>query len=564
MKLPILCLVLIILATNTVHGFTYSSSEIFEGHVYKGESAYCDISVPRNTSILFAHIMSLGDDSFSFELKDPEGTVIVDEKDKYLIFKADRPLSGIWQLRLIGQGDISNYYRGVVKVSTGKISDRAIGNVLPEEINMHQIQVKDGIGSLIMNFESLSNDDIKAALYNPLGIEIWHATSYISNQTKSEVVDFPMPGTWKVEILGSDVKESGKYELDWTQLIGIQGPSQNQDPTRLMPGSDSVNFVSDGEVKIHRFNVPPGSVHMTLGFSSLSNDDIKFTIQNPTGKEVWHSTSYGPDQTKSKSVAFPMPGNWTVEVQGVDVTRSGYYSGWIDLIEGPFSLIQTPLAQTPSAQSNSIFSDTLAGHVILDEAEENSLNVPQGTIDFHLDARSLSEDDVEILLSNPLGEEIWHATSYNSDQVKSKSVANPMPGTWMVGSFGSDVKYSGYYLVQISMKPVDLPDASSTVQMSGIISKGQIDEHIILVPEKVGLFFLLVNPSDLDLEFKLLNPSGIEVESTSSGMLKVARPLPGTWTVKVIGKDKDTESYAIRGWLVPMIAHQVGLVSYQQ
>lgn len=98
------------------------------------------------------------------------------------------------------------------------------------EIELAEIEVAENVGDLSLDFK-ISEDDLKASLYNPLGEEVWIATTPSADRPASTGVQFPMPGLWTMEVLGSAVKSSGRY-TGWVEIL--DGPP-SQIPRKTAP-----------------------------------------------------------------------------------------------------------------------------------------------------------------------------------------------------------------------------------------------------------------------------------------------------------------------------------------
>ncbi len=539
--------VLLLLAASA-SALTYGSADPtsfvedrFEGYAPKGESRYHEILVPENATDLFIEILSVSGELIGFELKDPQDALAEEGEDDYRAIKVSRPAAGLWTLKVTGQGDSSNRYLGLAMTASGESSGTVTRTVKKDEIELAEIEVGENVGSLSLDFKTLSEDDLKITLISPLGREVWTTTSHRPDEVRSQTVDYPMPGTWKVEVLGSGVKESGRFEISWKELSGLQNRPTGEEPIDLLSGGDFSGQVDDGEICTYSLAVPAGAGYMTLGLSTLTDDDLKATLYNPLGEEVWIATTPTPDRPASTGVQFPMPGLWTMEVLGSAVKSSGRYSGWVEILDGPF-----PISNGPE-----VTSDLLIGYIgDEDEGREYALNVPEDSSSLVIDFRSLSDDDLKVVLFSPEMKQIWSATSPNSDQVRSKTVDSPMAGDWTLGILGPGLKESGLYLAQVTLAPVSLPPATSALLMEGEISRGDVVDHTILVPEDVDMIFVYAVRQGGDLELVLLNPSGIEVDRSSSSILTVTAPLPGTWTLKAVGTGGEgPESYQIRVWM---------------
>jgi subtilisin-like proprotein convertase family protein len=538
----------ILLATASASALTYESADTtsliedrFDGYAPKGESRYHDILVPENAAELFIQILSVSGEPLSFELKDPQDKIVEEGQDDYMALKTSRPAEGSWTLKVTGEGDSSNRYKGLTMIALGESSGTITRTVKKGEIEFADFDVGENVGSLMLNFNTLSEDDLKIALISPLGKEVWTTTSHRPDDVRSQTVDYPMPGAWKVEVLGTGVKESGRFEISWTELSGLPKRPISQEPIDLVSGGDFSGQVDDGEIRTYILAVPEGAGYMALGLSTLTNDDLRTTLYSPQGDEVWTTTSHSPDQPISTGVRFPMPGQWTIEVLGSGVKSSGRYSGWVEILDGPH-----PMPSGPE-----VGSDLFIGHVSgEDEGKEYTLTVPDYTSGLTIDFRSLSEDDLKVILFSPEMEQIWSATSTSSDQIRSKTVTGPMAGDWTLGVLDPGIKESGHFLAQVTLTPVGLPPATSSLSMEGEIARGDVVDHSILVPEDVDMIFIYAARQGGDLELRLQNPGGIEVARTTSGILTISAPLPGTWTLKAIGKEGGTpENYQILVWM---------------
>ncbi len=543
-------LFVLLLVAASASALTYGSADPgstvedrFEGCAPKGESRYHEILVPENATELFIEILSVSGELVGFELKDPQGALAKEGEDDYRAIKVSRPAAGLWTLKVTGQGESSNRYLGLARTALGESSGTITKAVKKDEIELHEIEVRENVGSLSLDFNTLSEDDLKITLSSPLGKEVWTTTSHRPDEVRSETVDYPMPGTWKVEVRGSGVKESGRFEISWTQLFGHQNRPTGEDPIDLLSGGDFSGQVADGEIISYSFAVPKGTGYLALGLSTLTDDDLKASLYSPLGEQVWSATTPTPDRPASTGVQFPMPGMWTMEVLGSAVKSSGRYSGWVEILDGPL----------PISSGSEVTSDLLIGYVGDEDAgREYALNVPEDSSHLTPDFRSLSDDDLKVVLFSPEMKQIWSATSPNSDQVRSKTVDRPMAGDWTLGVLGPGLKESGLYLTQVTLAPVSLPPTTSTLLMEGEISRGDVIDHPIFVPEDVDMLFIYAVRHGGDLELRLLNPSGIEVDRSSSGILTVVAPLPETWTLKAIGKEGEgPENYQIRVWMRP-------------
>jgi hypothetical protein len=354
-----------------------------------------------------------------------------------------------------------------------------------------------------------------------------------------------MPGTWIVEVLGSGVKESGRFEIVWTELSGHEKRPVGQEPIDLGPGGDYSGQVTDGEICAYSFEVSEGAGFLALGLATLTEDDLKATLTSPIGEEVWTATSHTPDQPASTGIEFPMPGLWTIEVLGSGVKSSGRYSGWVEILDGPLPICSGP----------GVLSDLLIGWVgDEDDGREYAINVPEYTSSLAIDFGSLSNDDLKVILYSPEMKQIWTATATAPDQIRSKTVTNPMAGVWTLGVLGPGLKESGLFLAQATLAPVGLPSTPSSLLFEGEIARGDVVDQPILVPEEVDMLFIYAVCQGGDLELSLQNPSGIKVEETSSGILTVVAPLPGSWTLKATGTEGEGPgSYQIRLWMTPPI-----------
>ncbi len=553
MRHPLFCpLFVLLLLAASASALTYGSADPtsfvedrFEGIAPKGESIYHKILVPENASELFIEILSVSGETVIFELEDPQGTLAVDGEDDYQAIKVIRPAPGVWTLKVTGEGDSSNRYLGLARTASGESTGTVTKAVKKDEIEPSEIEVGENVGSLSLNFKTLSEDDLKITLTSPLGQEVWTTTSHRPDEIRSETVDYPMPGTWKVEVRGTNVKESGRYEIAWTKLAGHQIWPSCEGSIDLLSGGDFSGQVADDEICSYSLAVPEGAGYMALGLSTLTEDDLKATLYNPLGEDVWTATSHTPDQPISTGVQFPMTGLWTIEVLGSGVKSSGRYSGWVELLNGPFIISNGPDLQ----------SEILIGHVSDDVGEEGGreyvLAVPEYSSDLTLDFRSLSDDDLKVVLFSPEMEQVWSATSTGVGQVRSKTVDSPMAGDWTLGVLGPGLKESGLYLAQVTLAPISLPPAPSTLLIEGEISRGDVVDHDISIAEDVDMLFVYAVRQGGDLELRLLNPSGIEVDRTTSGILTVTAPLPGTWTLKAVGKEggEGPEDYQIHIWM---------------
>jgi subtilisin-like proprotein convertase family protein len=549
MRQPLFCpLLVILLVTASASALTYGSADPtsfvedhFEGYAPKGESRYHEILVPENASELFIEILSVSGELVGFELKDPKDDIVEEGQNDYMALKVNRPVQGPWTLKITGQGDSSNRYLGLAITASGESSGTITRAVKKDEIELAEIEVGEDVGSLSLDFKTLSEDDLKITLTSPLGKEVWTTTSHRPDEVRSETVDYPIPGTWKVEVRGTNVKESGRFEIAWNELSGHQIWPIGEGTIDLLSGGDFSGQVEDGEICTYSLEVPAGAGYLAFGLSALTDDDLKASLYNPLGEEVWIATSHTPDQTISTGLQFPMPGEWTIEVLGSGVKSSGRYSGWVEILDGPL----------PISSGTEVSSDLLIGYVgDEDEGREYTLNVPEDSSTLTLEFRSLSDDDLKVLLFSPDMKQIWSATSPNSDQVRSKTITNPMAGDWTLGVLGPGLKESGLYLAQVTLAPVSFPTTPSAHLMEGEISRGDVVDHTILVPEDVDMLFVYAACQGGDLELRLLNPSGIEVDRSSSDILTVTAPLPGTWTLKAVGTGGEGPGdYQIRVWM---------------
>lgn len=549
MRQPIFCpLFILLLLAASASALTYGSADPtsfvedrFEGYAPKGESRYHEILVPENASELFIQILSVSGELIGFELKDPQDALTEEGEDDYITLTAPRPEQGLWTLKVTGQGDSSNRYLGLAMTESGESSGTITRAVKKDEIELSEIEVGENVGSLSLDFKTLSEDDLKITLISPLGREVWTTTSHRPDEVRSKTVDYPMPGTWKVEVRGTSVKESGRFEISWTELTAPPKRPVGQEPIDLGSVGDFSGQVSDGEICTYSFAVPDGAGYLAFGLSTLTEDDLKATVYNPLGEQVWIATTPTPNRPASTGLSFPMAGLWTIEVFGSGVKSSGRYSGWVEILDGPL-----PISNGPE-----VTSDLLIGYVgDEDEGREYALNVAEDSSSLAIDFRSLSDDDLKIVLFSPEMKQIWSATSPNSDQVRSKTVDGPMAGDWTLGILGPGLKESGLYLARVTLAPESLPPATSALLMEGEISRGDVVDHTILVPEDVDMIFIYAVRQGSDLELRLLNPSGIEVDRSSSGILTVTAPLPGTWTLKAVGMEKEApENYRIRVWM---------------
>jgi hypothetical protein len=515
----------------------------FDGYAPRGESRYHEILVPENASELFIEVLSVSGEPVGFELEDPQGALIKEGESDYIALKAPQPAAGSWTLKLIGRGETSNRYCGLAMIASGESSGTITKAVRKGEIEFAEIDVGENVGSLSLDFKTLSEDDLKITLSSPLGREVWTTTSHRPDEMRSETVDYPMPGIWIVEVLGSGVKESGRFEIVWTELSGIEKRPAGKEPIDLGPGGDFSGQVADGEICSFCFEVPEGAGFLALGLSTLTNDDLKATLTSPLGKEVWIATSHTPDQPISTGVEFPMAGKWTVEVLGSGVKSSGRYSGWVEILDGPL----------PTSSGSEVSTDLLIGYAgDEDEGREYALPVPEYTSSLAIDFRTLSNDDLKVLLLSPEMKQIWTATAPSSDLVRSTTIDGPMAGVWTLGVLGPGLKESGLFLAEVALAPVGLPSTPSSLLFEGEISRGDVVDHSILVPEEVDMLFIRATRQSGDLELRLQNPGGIEVEETSSGILTVVAPLPGSWTLKAVGTEGEGPgSYQIRVWMTP-------------
>jgi len=541
-------LFVILLMAASASALTYGSADPtsmiedrFEGYAPKGESRYHEIIVPENASELFIQILSVSGEQLSFELRDPEDRIFEEGEDDYITLTAPQPASGTWSLKITGRGDTSNRYVGLAMIASGESSGTITGAVKKDEIEFAEIEVGENAASLWLEFKTLSEDDLKITLSSPLGKEVWTTTSHRPDEVRSQTVDYPMPGTWKVEVLGTGVKESGRFEISWTELSGLPQRPTGHEPIDLGSGGDFSGQVDDDEIHTYSLEVPESAGFLALGLSTLTDDDLRATLYSPRGEGVWTASSHSPDQPISTGVEFPMPGQWTLEVLGSGVKSSGRYSGWVGILDGPH-----PISSDPE-----VGSDLIIGYVGgEDEGKEYTLTVPEYTSGLAIDFRSLSDDDLKVVLLSPEMEQIWSSTSHGSDQIRSKTVTGPMAGDWTLGILGQGIKESGHFLAQVALAPVGLPPAPSTLSMVGEISRGDVVDHSILIPEDVDMMFIYAASQDGDHELRLLNPGGIEVDRTTSGILTISAPLPGTWTLKSVGKEGETpENYQIHVWM---------------
>lgn len=558
MRQPLFCpLFVLLLVAASASALTYGSADPtsfvedrFEGYAPKGESRSHEILVPENATELFIEILSVSGELVGFELKDPQGALAEEGEDDYQVIKVSRPAAGLWTLKVTGQGESSNRYLGLARTASGESSGTITTAVKKDEIELAEIEVGENVGSLSLDFNTLSEDDLKITLSSPLGKEVWTTTSHRPDEVRSQTVDYPMPGTWKVEVRGSGVKESGRFEISWTELAGHQNRPIGEEPIDLLSGGDFSGQVADDEICSYNFAVPEGAGYLALGLSTLTEDDLKASLYNPLGEEVWSTTSHSPDQPISTGVQFPMTGKWTIEVLGSAVKSSGRYSGRVEILDGPL-----PISSGPE-----VTSDLLIGQVSdEDEGREYALAVPEDSSHLTLDFRSLSDDDLKVVLFSPEMKQIWSTTSPNSDQVRSKTVDSPMAGDWTLGILGPGLKESGLYLAQVTLAPVSLPPVPSTLLMEGEVSRGDVVDHTILVPEDVDMIFIYAVCQGGDLEMRMLNPGGIEVDRSSSSILTVVAPLPGTWTIKSVGTEGEGPGdYQIRVWMTSPSKPQYG------
>lgn len=549
MRYPRFCPILVILLATTpasalVYGSadsTYFVEEHFDGYAPKGESRYHEILVPENATELFIEVLSVSGEDLSFELDDPQGESVDDGERDYIALTADRPASGSWTLKVTGRGETSNRYVGLAITASGESSGTITRTVGDGEIDVSEIEVGENVGALSLDFKTLSGDDLKITFTNPLGREVWTATSHRPDEVRSETVDYPIPGTWIVEVLGSNVKESGRFEINWTELSGHEKRPVSQEPISLGCGGDISGQVTDGEICSYRLEVPEGAGFLALGLATLTDDDLKATLYSPLGEEVWTATSHSAIQPISTGVSFPMPGEWTIEVLGSGVKSSGRYSGWIDVLNGPL-----PISSGPE-----VTTDLLIGYVSgEEEGRDYALSVPEYTSSLAIDFRSLSDDYLKVVLYSPEMKQIWSSTSSSPDQIRSKTITNPMAGIWTLGVLGPGLKESGLSMAQVTLVPESLPRTPSTLLFEGEIARGDVVDHSILVPENVDMLYIYATRQGGDLELRLQNPSGIEVYQTSSGILRVVAPLPGSWTLKAVGTEGEGD-YQIRVWMNP-------------
>ena len=514
-----------------------------EGSAPNGESRYHMIIVPENTSEVFVEILSVSGETMGFELKDPQGAVAEEGEGDFWVTKVSRPPAGAWTLRVIGQGDSSNRYVGLASATSGVSSGTITRAVEKDEIELDEIELGEDVAFLSLDFKTLSEDDLKITLNSPLGEDVWTATSHRPDEVRSETVDYPMPGTWVVEVSGTNVKESGRFEIAWTELSGHQKRPAGEGVIDFLSGGDFSGQVYDGEICTYNFDLPDGTGLLALGLSTLSDDDIKATLYSPLGEEVWSHTTISPNSPVSTRVQFPMAGMWTLEVFGSGVKSSGRYSGFIELLDGPL----------PIATDSDVTADLLVGSVgDEDVGSEYALTVPPDSSDLTIDFRSLSSDDLKVFLITPEMDEIWSATSTNLDQIRSKSITSPMAGVWTLGVLGPGLKESGLYLAQILLSPVGLPPTPSTLLFEGEISRGDVLDQSITIPDDVDMLVIYAVRRGGDIELRLQNPSGVEVDHTTSDILTVAAPLPGTWTLKAVGGDGEgPDSYQVRVWMSP-------------
>ncbi len=545
--------ILLTSASALTYGYADPASFVedrFDGYVPKGESRYHEILVPENAAELFIEVLSVSGEPLAFELEDPQGALVEEGENDYIALMSPRPAAGSWTLRVTGQGETSNRYVGLAMTASGESSGTITKAVKKGEIEFAEIEVGENVGSLSLDFKTLSEDDLKITLSSPAGREVWTTTSHRPDEVRSETVDYPMPGTWIVEVLGSGVKESGRFEIVWTELSGIEKRPAGQEPIDLGSGGDYSGQVADGEICTYSFEVPEGAGFLALGLATLTEDDLKASLTSPIGEEVWIATSHTPDQPISTRVEFPMPGLWTIEVFGSGVKSSGRYSGWVEILDGPL----------PVSSGSGVLSDLLIGWVgDEDDGREYAINVPEDSSSLTIDFRSLSNDDLKVILQSPEMKQIWTATAPTPDQIRSKTVTNPMAGVWTLGVLGSSLKESGLFLAQVTLAPVGLPSTPSPLLFEGEIARGDVIGHTILVPEDVDMLFIRATRQGGDLELSLQNPGGIEVEETSSGILTVVAPLPGSWTLKATGTEGDGPgSYQIRVWMASPVELRYG------
>ncbi len=549
MRDPLFCpLLVILLMAASASALTYGSydptlltEDRFDGYAPKGESKYHDIFVPENAAELFIEVLSVSGEPLGLELEDPHGALVEERESDYIALKAPRPAAGSWTLKVTGRGETSNRYVGVAMIASGESSGTITKTVGKGEIEFSEIEVGENVGSLSLDFKTLSEDDLKITLSSPEGREVWTTTSHRPDEVRSETVDYPMPGTWIVEVLGSGVKESGRFEIVWTELSDIEETPAGKEPIDLGPGGDFSGQVADGEICIYRLEVPEGAGFLALGLSTLTDDDMKATLTSPLGEKVWIATSHTPNQPASTGVEFPMPGLWTIEVLGSGVKSSGRYSGWVEILDGPL-----PISIGPG-----VLSDLVIGWVgDEDDGREYAINVPEDSSSLAIDFRSLSNDDLKVILKSPKMDQIWSSTVPAPDQIRSKTIDGPMAGVWSLGVLGPGLKESGHFLAQVTLAPVGLPSTPSSLLFEGEITRGDVVDHPIMVPEKVDMVFIRATRQGGDLELSLQNPGGIKVEETSSGILTVIAPLPGSWTLKATGTE-GAGDYQIRVWMTP-------------
>jgi len=551
MRYLLFCPILVILlATASASALIYGSAEPtsfvedhFDGYAPKGESRYHEILVPENATELFIEVLSVSGEDLSFELDDPQGESVEEGESDYIAHTAHRPVSGSWTLKVTGQGETSNRYVGLTMTASGESSGTITRAVSDGEIDVSEIEVGENVGAISLDFKTLSEDDLKITLTNPLGREVWTTTSHRPDEVRSETVDYPMPGTWIVEVLGSSVKESGRFEIDWTELSSHEKRPVGQEPISLGSGGDISGQVTDGEICSYRLEVPEGAGFLALGLATLTDDDLKATLTSPLGEEVWTATSHSAIQPVSTGISFPMPGDWTIEVLGSGVKSSGRYSGWIDVLDGPL-----PISSGPE-----VTTDLLIGYVGDEEEGRNyALPVPEYASSLAIDFRSLSDDYLKVVLYSPEMKQIWSSTSSAPDQIRSKTITNPMAGIWTLGFLGPGLKESGLCLAQVTLEPESLPRTPSTLLFEGEIARGDVVDHSILVPENVDMLYIYATRQGGDLELRLQNPSGIEVDQTSTDVLMVVAPLPGSWTLKTVGTEGEgAGDYQIRVWMNP-------------
>jgi len=312
MRQPLFCpLFVLLLLAASASALTYGSADPasfvedrFEGYAPKGESRYHEILVPENATELFIEILSVSGELVGFELKDPQDALAEEDEDDYRAIKVGRPAAGLWTLKVTGQGDSSNRYLGLASIASGESSGTITKAAKKDEIELAEIEVGENVGSLSLDFKTLSEDDLKITLISPLGREVWTTTSHRPDEVRSQTVNYPMPGNWKVEVLGSGVKESGRFEISWKELSGLQNMPTGEDPIDLLSGGDFSGQVDDGEICTYSFAVPAGAGYMALGLSTLTDDDLKATLYSPLGEEVWIATTPSPDRPASTGVSF--------------------------------------------------------------------------------------------------------------------------------------------------------------------------------------------------------------------------------------------------------------------